>query len=134
MADDGYLHLDSESLFSKFGFGGGGTPDGLLDHCQIHEIPYPTHQEWSSLLRDFVRVYLLPILPVRVDTFTIETFHNPIRAQSVNGADVDWTTPETAERSHTFPRVAIQLPYDQVAYELTMRRRLAEAAEAVHGG
>lgn len=81
-----HLVLYSESLLSKWGFNDGDEPDAYLDWCDTHSHPYPDN--WDTVLRTLVRTRLLPALKQRVDLVDVETCHNPIRAERVDGRDV----------------------------------------------
>ena len=83
------LRLYSVGLFSKWGFKDGDCPDIVLDYCDAHGLAYP--EDWHGLLIQMVRSKLLPALKQQVTVEEIDTIHNPIRATTVNGRDVqDW--------------------------------------------
>jgi hypothetical protein len=78
--------LFSDGLLSKWGFGDGDTPDAWYDYCDEHSI------NWSDLsypLVALVRAFLLPALDQDVEVVEIGTHHNPIRARTVNGVNVE---------------------------------------------
>ncbi|HTW17057.1 MAG TPA: hypothetical protein VMF51_18145 [Nocardioides sp.] len=129
------LRLGSECLFSRFGFNDGDVPAQLLDYCDTFGLPYPTDDPagrvlydptsaWHVTLAALVKERLVPLLPVEVAVEEIGTNHNPIRAKSVAGVDVDWSSYDAAEAAHTWPEVAIWIPYDQVLAE---HERLAQS-------
>jgi len=79
------LTLFSADLLSKWGFNDGDPPDDWLDYCEAHGIdynivPFP--------LAALVRRYLLPAIDQPVTVVDIETIHNPIRVDTVDGQDV----------------------------------------------
>jgi hypothetical protein len=80
------LTLFSSGLLSKWGFSDGDIPDQLLDWCDTRSIPYPA--DWHATLRHLVREHLIPALDQTVTVTEIETSHNPIRAETVDGVDV----------------------------------------------
>lgn len=81
------LALFSSDLLSKWGFNDGDWPDHLLDWLDECGVDY-TEVRWRPLLCELVRTRLLPVLEQRVKILQIETAHNPIRAESVDGVDV----------------------------------------------
>lgn len=77
--------LFSRSLLSKWGFNDGDTPAEWCDYCDDRGI------DWSQLefpLVDLVRRYLLPVIEQVITVVEIETSHNPIRVETVDGVDV----------------------------------------------
>lgn len=84
------LTLRSEDLLSKWGFNDGEPPEALLDVLDAEGIAYPT--DWHAILVQLVEENLLPVLDQRVEVVTLETNHNPIRADRVDGVELeDWT-------------------------------------------
>ena len=84
--------LRAAGLASKWGFGDGdGLQDcmyDLRDEGLITSVP-----ERDSILLAAVQRYLLPELErrgVSVEIVAIGSNHNPVRAETVNGAEVDW--------------------------------------------
>ncbi|MEU1302800.1 hypothetical protein ACWEQC_21300 [Streptomyces shenzhenensis] len=80
-----HLTLFSSCLLSKWGFNDGCDPDDWLDYCEANGIDY---NAVDFPLVPLVRRYLLPVLDQDVTTVEIETNHNPIRAEKVDGVDV----------------------------------------------
>lgn len=85
MSDEPVITLFSDSLLSKWGFNDGDDPDGWLDYCEANGIDYTAV---AFPLVELVRRYLLPVLDQAVTVAEIETNHNPIRVETVDGADV----------------------------------------------
>lgn len=83
---DDRLVLHADGLLSKWGFNDGDEPDAYLDWCDANGHPYP--DDWHQVLRTLVRTRLAPALLQRVELVDVETAHNPIRAESVDGMDV----------------------------------------------
>lgn len=81
------LTLVSGCLLSKWGFNDGDEPDWLLDILDARGIEHP--DDWHAILRRLVREDLLPALDQRVEVVDIDTIHNPIRAVTVDGVDVE---------------------------------------------
>lgn len=84
------LALFSHCLLSKWGFNDGDTPDEVLDYCDDHGLDYGD-RHWHDVLPMLVRTYLLPELEKHhtIELFDIGTNHNPIRASTVDGKDID---------------------------------------------
>lgn len=82
MTNEPVITLFSSSLLSKFGFNDGDGPNEWWDHCDANglDLDYP--------LEEIVRRYLVPRLEQDVTVVHIETCHNPIRVETVNGVDV----------------------------------------------
>jgi hypothetical protein len=79
------LTLFSSCLLSKWGFNDGDAPDQWYDYCEGLGV------DWTKLefpLTALVRKYLVPALEQTVTVCDIETIHNPIRAETVDGQDV----------------------------------------------
>ncbi|MDK0520378.1 hypothetical protein [Streptomyces sp. ML-6] len=77
--------LFSDGLLSKWGFNDGDTPEQWLDWCETQGIDHTVLDfPWAAL----VRQHLVPVIEQDVAVVDIETIHNPIRAETVNGTDV----------------------------------------------
>ncbi len=74
------MRFYTHGLLSKWGFKDG---DCLYD---IEGMPEDVNAR--HLLADVVRAHVLPKMKQRIEVVQIETCHNPIRAKSVDGADV----------------------------------------------
>lgn len=73
----------ADDLLSKWGFGDGDSLSEYLDEYVSEDLRYKiTHHK---LLEELVKRYLLPELEDKVEIFYIETIHNPIRAEMING-------------------------------------------------
>ena len=83
--DEPHLTLFSADLLSKWGFNDGDDPEAWLDYCEANGIDYNTV---DFPLVELVRRYLLPALDQDVTVVEIQTIHNPIRAETVDGIDV----------------------------------------------
>ncbi|MFC9609118.1 DUF6221 family protein [Streptomyces niveus] len=82
---DPALTLFSVDLVSKWGFNDGDTPESWLDWCDTQGIDYNAFDfPWAAL----VRKHLVPVIEQDITVVEIMTMHNPIRAATVNGADV----------------------------------------------
>jgi hypothetical protein len=88
MSDHNFL-MDAESLCSKWGFGDGDAFDDWWWDTYDEDAPANS----DDILHALVLEYLVPAMraanwfPVLC---RIETIHNPVRAESLNGAGVDW--------------------------------------------
>jgi hypothetical protein len=78
--------LYTAGLLSKWGFGDGDAPDDYRDYCEERGV-YLTR--WRSLLPHIVREYVLPVLDQQVEIAVIGTNHNPVRAVTVDGVNVE---------------------------------------------
>lgn len=104
------LTLFADCLLSKWGFGDGDVPDAYLDWCDDNGHPYP--DDWHTVLRTLVRTRLVPALHQRVEVVDIETIHNPIRAERVDGVDVpDWRSNDSGL---TLTPECVEVPYVEV--------------------
>lgn len=115
------LTLHSASLLSKYGFNDGDEPDALLDELDRRGIAYPNSGEWHAALTRLVREHLVPALDQRVEVVEIETNHNPIRAQTVDGADVSDQWYET-DATTTLTPDAVSVPIDVVLSVMQQER------------
>lgn len=82
------LTLFSNGLLSKWGFNDGDEPDDVADWIEEDGIEYQ-NIPWHPVLHRLVREHLLPVLDQAVVVYDIDTIHNPIRAESVDGVEVD---------------------------------------------
>ncbi|WP_406143744.1 hypothetical protein [Streptomyces anulatus] len=79
------LTLFSCDLLSKWGFNDGDDPEWWLDWCETQGIDYNAFDfPWAAL----VRKHLVPAIEQDVTVVDIETIHNPIRVETVDGIDV----------------------------------------------
>jgi hypothetical protein len=88
VSDQRVLRLYSDGLLSKFGFNDGDQPDDVADWLEADGIEYG-RAPWHPVLRRLVREHLLPVIDQNVAVYDIETIHNPIRAETVDGVQVD---------------------------------------------
>jgi hypothetical protein len=79
-----------EGLLHKFGFGDG---DMLMDLMDEHDL----RVDRSDLLSAVVERLVVPRLDQEVETYTLVSIHNPIRARTVDGAEADIETTLTPE-------------------------------------
>lgn len=80
-----HLKLFSRSLLSKWGFNDGEDPDAWMDWCDSQGIDWP---QLTFPLVALVRQHLLPAIEQDVTVVEIETSHNPIRVEAIDGSDV----------------------------------------------
>jgi len=107
------LRLHSAGLLSKWGFNDGDAPYDLLDWCDATGTDYPS--SWHVTLVGLVKDFLLPVLDQDVEVEIIPTSHNPIRASTVDGADVTrfhYLSSDPAEPVLT-PE-SVEVPYEEV--------------------
>lgn len=77
--------LFSDGLLSKWGFHDGGQFDDFE-----FEYSSPDGPDAKTILVAAVKAYLVPQLKQSVNIVEIITSHNPIRANTVDGREVDW--------------------------------------------
>jgi hypothetical protein len=82
------LWLSSASLLSKWGFEDGDMPDELCDYFDARGTPWE-QVDWHATLVKLVRTFLLPVIDQKIEVDEISTIHNPIRARTVDGQQVD---------------------------------------------
>lgn len=80
-----HITLFSEGLLSKWGFNDGDDPEPWLDWCDAQGID---HNAIEYPLARLVREHLIPVIEQTITVVDIESSHNPIRAKTVDGADV----------------------------------------------
>ncbi len=104
-----HLHLNAESLASKWGFNDGDCPDWILDACDERGLTYPG--DWHNTLRGLVRDFLLPAFADgdRPEVYDVETTHNPIRTDDFIDDDA--------------PPVIVSVPLDTVLLRAGVMRR-----------
>lgn len=79
------LILGGASLCSKWGFNDGNSPEDLPDDLL-------TEVDWHHVLRTLVRSHLVPAIKAAgysITVYDIDTAHNPIRADMINGIEID---------------------------------------------
>lgn len=72
----------ADDLLSKWGFGDG---DRLSDFLYEGGAEYRYKVNSHKLLEELVKRYLLPKLNDKVEIFYVDTIHNPVRAEMING-------------------------------------------------
>ena len=106
-ASSAVIEFYPADLLHKFGFGDG---DMLYDFVQEHGLGVDDRH----LLVAVVERLVVPQLDQVVETYTVGTMHNPVRALTIDGeqADIDSTlTPDTVEVSESeIIRIAQTLP------------------------
>jgi hypothetical protein len=84
------IQLFSDGLLSKWGFNDGDAPDEWLDWCDDHGIDHSALPSWRDyILPALVRRFLVTALTQDVQLVSISTIHNPIRAETVDGINVE---------------------------------------------
>ncbi len=119
------LRLHSASLLSKYGFNDGDLLNNVADWLEADGIDYGVADDaWHPVLRRLVRDHLLPALEQEVVVYDIETSHNPIRAESVDGRAVYDTEPKRNVGIELTPEF-VEVPYAVVlaAVREELRRR-----------
>lgn len=105
------LLLHGSCLLSKFGFHDGEIlDDWWWEQCDA-DPPWPDDRE-AAILQRLVRTHLLPALEAAghtTDIYEIESIHNPIRASTFDGHDIDGY----ADRDH-LTDVAVSVPAAEV--------------------
>jgi hypothetical protein len=128
IADERRLTLFSAGLLSKWGFNDGDEPDDVADWLETDGISYGDIS-WHPVLRRLVREHLLPALEQTVVVYDIETIHNPIRAESVDGIRVD-DYYQTGIRGET---LTLTPEYIEVPYALVLAAAREELAASPKG-
>ena len=98
------LHLDGDSLLSKWGFGDGDCVFDYWWDAADEAVEFDHH----AALRLLVHRHLIPAIEAAGHTITvynIETSHNPIRADMLDGEPVD----DYANRIADLPSVEVTL-------------------------
>lgn len=113
-----HLTLFSASLLSKWGFNDGDDPEDWLDYCEAHGVDY---NALDFPLVALVRRYLLPRIQQPITVVEIETSHNPIRAETVDGQDMTEVWHNRAPEPELTPQ-AVDVPMADV-----LQLALAEA-------
>lgn len=87
------FYLDADNLFHKWGFGDGDTFDDWW--WEVYDDSPPKNSD--DVLEKLVRVYLVPLIEEAghtIEIIRIGTNHNPIRAEKLDGEQVDWYNSE----------------------------------------
>jgi len=79
-----------DGLLHKFGFGDG---DMMFDLIEAHDLGVD-HQD---LLIAVVERLMVPRLDQQVETYTLPSLHNPIRARTIDGEQADFGDTLTPE-------------------------------------
>lgn len=89
------LHLFATSLASKWGFDDGDLIGDFLYDLQdaglIEDDADLGVVDEHAVLRRLVRERLLPVIPLAIQVYEVETNHNPIRASAVDGLEINDT-------------------------------------------
>lgn len=115
MSDMPAIRLYSRSLLSKWGFNDGDPPEAWLDWCDEEGIDWTTITGWRDrILPALVRRFLLPELEQDVKLTDISTCHNPIRAETVDGADVTGRWYDTSDSDPELTPECVEVPFREV--------------------
>ncbi len=124
--------FQTEGLLSKWGFGDGDMLDDLLDFGGFSwtDRSHFTQTDEDGVLHSFehivlfvaVAAYVVPRLDQRVDLDLISTIHNPVRAERVDGRQMDY--PE--DKSVTLTPGSVEVPDETI---LALARALYRPAE-----
>ncbi|MAP64032.1 MAG: hypothetical protein CMH34_09890 [Microbacterium sp.] len=102
--------LDAESLCSKWGFGDGGALDDWWWDTYDDDAPLDTEE----LLYALVAAYLVPAIREAghvVELERISTNHNPVRARTLDGGEVDHYD---GSRDHFNPEILVTVTREQI--------------------
>lgn len=111
--DEPKLTLHSDGLLSKWGFNDGDMPDPFWDWLDERDPTGYERYEWHPVLRRLVREHLVPKLDQRVEVIDIETNHNPVRASTVDGINVEGHWYDT-DPPVTLTPESVEVPYTDV--------------------
>ena len=104
-----HVTLYSSGLLSKWGFDDGDPPESFLDYCDERGIQSPP---WP--LESIIRKYMLPVLDQAVEIIVIGiTIHNPVRAVTVDGVNVEDEWYDAADRTQLTPEV-VRVPLREI--------------------
>lgn len=81
----------TSSLLSKWGFKDGDIFDDILydNFITMPEVTAEPHDREHQALIHIVKEFILPKLDQKVEVVEICTIHNPIRAKTVDGVNVE---------------------------------------------
>jgi hypothetical protein len=99
--------LHSRDLLSKWGFNDGDMPLDVFEWLEADSVDFFPAFSWDDVLLRLVREHLLPVLDQAVVVYEIAP-HNPIRAETVEGVEVDCYDLE--------PAIALTPEYVDVPY------------------
>lgn len=97
-----YCSFYTEGLLSKWGFGDGDMLDEL---CWSFEDDHGIDVSGQWLLKEAVKRFVVPQIQETLEVVEIETIHNPIRTQTVNGQKVDWFNRNDEPQPELHPEV-----------------------------
>jgi hypothetical protein len=109
--DEPRITLLSADLLSKWGFNDGDEPEEWIDYCEANGIDF---NEVDFPLVALVRKYLLPEIEQDVTVVELDTIHNPIRAERVEGVDVTSVWLGRAPEPQLTPE-RVEIPMSEVA-------------------
>lgn len=93
------MRIYTIGLLSKWGLHDGDILDDLLfDNFGFVEALEFEHE----VLIKVVEKYVIPKLDQKIEATRITTIHNPIRARTVNGEDVEWFKGNDIELTPTY--------------------------------
>lgn len=125
--DEPKFTLDAESLLSKWGFGDGDAlSDWWWDNYE-EDAPFDDHE----VLYELVIAYLAPAIQDSardVEIVRVETIHNPVRASTLDGVQVDHYS---SRAWHIDPPISVQVTRRQIE---NVAAELGSVADAAGGG
>jgi hypothetical protein len=122
------LTLFSSGLLSKWGFNDGDAPNDVLDWREEHGLGWRV--EWHPVLVRLVYRFLLPVLDQEVKVAEIETIHNPIRAETVDGVDVTDFWYDSSDCGPELTPECVEVPMTEVA-SVIREFRLAQPSSGI---
>jgi hypothetical protein len=116
-ASDAFIFRTAD-LYERNGFESGDMLAPAFAHLCAADV--------RSLLVQVLAEHVIPKLSPHVQTLTVPSAHNPVRAVSVGGKSVGWTTPHSGRGPEIRP-ATVSVGLDAIL--ATARRlRVAEAA------
>jgi hypothetical protein len=99
----------ADDLLSKWGFGDG---DRLSDFMYENNSKFESKVDSHKLLEELVKIYLLPKLKDKVEIFYVQSNHNPVRAEMING--VYYTNHYEHDDHGLLGDVAVELTLEEI--------------------
>ncbi len=77
------MRFSTDSLLSKWGFGDGDMLEDLMWDNDLRDV------DEHEVLIKVVKTLLLPKIDQNVEVYEVSCIHNPIRARTVDGVEID---------------------------------------------
>jgi len=116
------LILRADGLLSKWGFRDGDVLSEYLYENMTEYNEYTAVVKDHHALEELVKRYLLPKLKKKVEIQFIETIHNPVRAEMIDG--IYYTNHYDWDDEHLLGDISVEITPEQIQEVMQMKKEV----------